>query len=107
MQTPEPGFYYHYKHNPDAEFNNYAYEVVGIGHHTEMKDSDDALMVVYRPLYDSFVYRNGKMFDLRPLVMFMEKVEKPEYKGPRFIKITDPSLISRLAELRDQMYPRG
>ena len=103
---PEKGFYYHYKNDPNGEFNNYAYEVMGVGHHTEMKDSDGALFVVYRPLYQSFVYKNGKMFDIRPLGMFMQTVDKPEYKGPRFIKITDPELIAKLAEIRDRMYPR-
>lgn len=34
-KIPEKGFYYHYKHDPKGEFNNYAYEVVGLGLHTE------------------------------------------------------------------------
>jgi hypothetical protein len=25
--VPEPGFYYHYKHDPNGTVNNYAYEV--------------------------------------------------------------------------------
>ena len=37
-RVPEPGFYYHYKHNPNGPVNDYAYEVVGVGFHTE----DDA-----------------------------------------------------------------
>ncbi len=32
---PEKGFYYHYKHDPKGEVNNYAYEVMGVGSHTE------------------------------------------------------------------------
>lgn len=39
MQTPEKGFYYHYKHDPNGSFDNYAYEVLNIGHHTESMDS--------------------------------------------------------------------
>lgn len=37
-KVPEVGFYYHYKHDPTGSVNNYAYEVVGVGFHTE----DDA-----------------------------------------------------------------
>lgn len=100
--TPEPGFYYHYKHDPEGPENGYAYEVVGVGHHTE---DDKTFMVVYRPLYDSaLVYKLGKMFDLRPLDMFMEAVDKPEYSGPRFNKIEDPELTERLKGYRTQMY---
>ncbi len=51
---PERGFYYHYKHDPDGEVNNYAYEVVGVGCHTEDDCRPiDINMVVYRPLYES------------------------------------------------------
>ena len=76
-RIPSPGFYYHYKHNPTGPVNNYAYEVVGVGRHTEDDcRPEDANMVVYRPLYESTVYKAGKLFDLRPLDMFMEDVTK-------------------------------
>ncbi len=43
MQKPQPipdkGFYYHYKHDPNGLVNNYAYEVLNIGHHTEEEDT--------------------------------------------------------------------
>ena|SRR3989344_3677962 len=101
--VPEKGFYYHYKHDPNGSFNNYAYEVVGIGHHTEEEGS---YFVVYRPLYKSaFVYQNGNMFDVRPLPMFMESVEKDSGRIPRFTKIDDPGLLARFRKLRDEMYP--
>ena len=32
---PEPGYYYHFKHDPDGPINNYAYYIHGVGHHTE------------------------------------------------------------------------
>jgi hypothetical protein len=35
-QCPEPGYYYHYKHDPNGPLNNYAYYIYGVGHHTEM-----------------------------------------------------------------------
>ena len=103
---PEKGFYYHYKHDPARSFNNYAYEVVGVGHHTEDEcRPEDANMVVYRPLYkEAFVYGIGKLFDLRPLAMFMESVTKDGRTFPRFEKITDPALIARLEAMRAEMY---
>ncbi|HEX7651618.1 MAG TPA: DUF1653 domain-containing protein [Candidatus Paceibacterota bacterium] len=105
-QMPEPGFYYHYKHDPTGAVNNYAYEVMGVGHHTEDDcRPTDANMLVYRPLYESFVYNHGKMFDLRPLHMFYESAEKDGVPVPRFQKIEDPALINELARIRDAMYP--
>ena len=111
MQTEiEKGFYYHYKHDPKGEVNNYAYEVLNIGHHTEMNHGEDggvdeSLMVVYRPLYESaFVYKAGKHWDVRPLTMFVENVTKDGKTFPRFQKITDLEVIIRLTEIRDLMY---
>ena len=104
--VPEKGFYYHYKHDPNGSFNTYAYEVVGVGHHTESKcRPEDIFLVVYRPLYPAFVYENGKMFDVRPLPMFMESVEKDDGRIPRFEKIEDPALLAKLEQIRDEMYP--
>lgn len=98
---PENGLYYHYKHDENKEVNNYAYEVVGIGHHTE---EDSTFFVVYRPLYDSEVYTNGKMFDIRPLEMFMEQVTKEGKTFPRFTKITDENILKELEEIKNKMY---
>ena len=60
-KRPEPGFYYHYKHDPDGPLNNYAYYIYGVGHHTEDDcRPEDAFMQVYRPLYEeAYAYRNG------------------------------------------------
>ena len=76
-KVPELGFYYHYKHDPSGSVNNYAYEVVGVGFHTE----DDARegeehFVIYRPLYEASVYKASKTFNIpcfdnRPLEMWM------------------------------------
>lgn len=99
------GFYYHYKHDPKGPVNNYAYEIMGVGHHTEDDcRSVDQYMVVYRPIYEAFVYKNGKMFDLRPLSMFMETVKKDGQEFPRFKKITDKKVIKNLIKIRDEMY---
>jgi len=109
-QVPENGFYYHYKHDPSGEVNNYAYEVVGVGFHTE----DDARageehFVIYRPLYEATVYQASKelgvpSFDARPLEMFMEEVEKEGIKIPRFHKITEPATITALTKISSEMY---
>ena len=104
-RVPEKGFYYHYKHDPEGAFNNYAYEVVGVGRHTEEDASErDQHMVIYRPLYEALVYKNGKMFDARPLSMFLEEVEKDGKRIPRFTKIANGELIAQLEVLREKMY---
>lgn len=105
IKVPENGFYYHYKHDPSKAFNDYAYEVVGVGVHTEDDCRlEDANMVVYRPLYESSVFTAGKLFDLRPLEMWMGTVEKNGKVFPRFEKITDSKIISELAAIRQMMY---
>ncbi len=103
---PEPGFYYHYKHDPAKGVADYAYEILGVGHHTEDDcRPQDEYMQVYRPLYrDAFVYQQGKMFDLRPLGMAMEEVEVGGVKMPRFTKITDPAVTARLEKIEKEMY---
>lgn len=104
-RVPEKGFYYHYKHDPNGSVNNYAYEIVGVGCHTEEDcRPEDANIVVYRPLYEASVYKAGKLFDLRPLEMFMEDVTKEGKTFPRFKKITDPSIIAQLEEIKSSMY---
>jgi hypothetical protein len=61
--------------------------------------------VVYRPLYeDAAVYKGGKLFDLRPLAMFMEYVTKQGKTFPRFKKIRDEAVIKELEVVRARMY---
>lgn len=105
-EVPEKGFYYHYKHDPNGPVNNYAYEMMGVGCHTEDDcRPKDANMVVYRPIYESaFVYKAGKLFDIRPLDMFVGKVTKDGQTLPRFQKITYKVVIAQLKALRDKMY---
>lgn len=98
---PEKGFYYHYKHDDAGSINNYAYEVMGIGSHTE---EDETFFVVYRPLYESTVYLAGKFFDVRPVEMFMEEIIKDGKTLPRFRKITDPEIILQLNKIKGEMY---
>ena len=109
MNLPEKGFYYHYKHDPEGDFNNYAYEVLGVGLHTEVQhegatDPEEGMLVVYRPLYEAFVYKMGKLYDIRPLKMFMEDIEKDGTRMKRFTPITDPDLIEKLKEQALKMY---
>jgi hypothetical protein len=65
----EPGYYYHFKHDPDGPPNKYTYYIYGVHHHTEDDcRAEDVFMQVYRPLYEeSCANRNGGLFDLRPL----------------------------------------
>lgn len=105
---PQPGYYYHYKHDPDGAVNNYAYYIHGVGHHTEEDcRPEDAFMLVYQPLYDAFVYREGRMFDLRPLAMFYEPAMRDGVAVPRFARIEDPAAISELTVIRRAMYPEA
>lgn len=108
------GYYYHYKHDPNGTVNNYAYVIIGIGHHTEMKDTPEALMVVYKPLYDTaHVYEAGKYFDIRPLHgvdpegKYFGFMDLAEYNGEtvvRFTKITDMEVLAQLKEIEAKMY---
>lgn len=116
---PEPGFYYHYKHDPnlaredcpDASIRNYAYEVMpSFGLYTEEPGEYDSFQVNYLPLYPwAYVYRITQKVgriceDHRPASMFMEDVTKDDYSGPRFQRITDPDLIEKLRQVADEMY---
>ena len=106
-RRPEPDYYYHCKHDPDGPLNNYAYFIYGVGHHTEDDcRSEDAFMQVYRPLYETaYVYRNGGMFDLRPLYIFYKPAIVDGREVPRFTRITDPDLIAQLQAIKARMYP--
>ena len=104
MQLPEKGFYYHYKHDPRGPVNNFAYEVFGFGMHTELHDDPNGEMVLYRPLYEAFVYKKGKWFDVRPIPMFLEEVTKDGKTFSRFTKITDPEIVSELQKIKKEMY---
>jgi hypothetical protein len=104
MNIPEKGFYYHYKHDPAGDIGKYAYEVLNIAYHTEIENPDERMLVIYRPLYKSFVYEAGNRWDARPLTMFMEKVVKDGREMERFTKIADSKVISELEKIRDQMY---
>ena len=102
---PGAGVLLSLQHDPNGPLNNYAYYIYGVGHHTEDDcRPEDAFMQVYRPLYETaYAYRNGGMFDLRPLYMF----HKPAIVNgvSRFTKITDPEVIARLGAIKARMYP--
>lgn len=99
------GFYYHYKHDPEKGFNNYAYEIINIGHHTEIDGLKESAMVIYAPLYpEAGVYKEGRHYDVRPLEMFLEEVEKDGKTFKRFSEITDIELITKLQEVKKELY---
>lgn len=103
----EPGYYYHFKHDPDGPINNYAYYIYGVGHHTEDDcRPEDAFMQVYRPLYEkAYAYRNGGLFDLRPLRMFYQSAQWKGREVRRFTKITDQAVIAELGIIKTRLYP--
>jgi len=106
IAIPEKGFYYHYKHSPGKDIYDYAYEILNIAHHTEIDGLDESAMVVYRPVYESSVYKLGKHWDARPLASFMEPVTKDGKTFDRFQKITDPFLIQQFQEKILEMYSK-
>lgn len=62
-------------------------------------------MMVYRPIYeDATVYKLGKLFDIRPLGMWMEEVTKDGKTFPRFSKITDEVIIRELEKKELELY---
>ena len=62
-------------------------------------------MQVYRPLYEAaYAYRNGGLFDLRPLHMFFKPAEWKGKKVPRFTKIVAPDVIAQLEAIKARMY---
>ena len=105
-QRPEPGYYYHFKHDSDGPLNNYAYYIYDVAHHTEDDcRAEDAFMQLYRPLYEnSYAYRNGSLFDLRPLYMFCKPATWKGREVPRLMKITDPAVIAELQAMKTRMY---
>lgn len=98
-KIPENGFYYHYKHDQAGDVNNYAYEVIGLGLHTE----EGNYTVLYRPLYKNDFLAPANYY-ARPYDMFMQTVVKDGKIIQRFQKIEDPALISKLKSIKDKMY---
>lgn len=103
---PEKGFYYHFKHDPKGPVNKYAYELVGVGRHTEDDcRPEDTYLAIYRPLYEEArAYKEGKIFDARPLAMFTEMVTRDGKTFPRFQKISDADVIAELQTVGRKMY---
>jgi len=85
---------------------DYAYYIYGVGHHTEDDcRTEDSFMQVYRPLYEnSYAYRNGGLFDLRPLYMFYKPAIREGREVPRFTQITDAAVIAELQAIKTRMY---
>ena len=68
--TIEPGRYRHFKGGE--------YEVIGIARHSETDEEH----VVYRALYGE-----GGLW-VRPAAMWSEPVERDDYSGPRFTRVS-------------------
>jgi len=74
QKKPTLGKYKHYKGK--------IYEVIDIVIHSETMEE----MVLYKPLYETNDEFNGKLW-VRPLAMFMEKVEVEGVEIDRFKKL--------------------
>ncbi len=70
-----PGIYRHFKGG--------LYEGLVVGRSSEARDKE---FVVYRSIERGHVW-------IRPLNMFFENVDKPEYKGPRFVLVEEKKFI--------------
>ncbi|MFT7557875.1 MAG: hypothetical protein ACI83D_000549 [Planctomycetota bacterium] len=76
----------HFKHDPSGPENNYIYEIMGIGRHSETEE----VLVIYRPLVSGeypWLDQVGASFNARPLEMFIDKKEVDGRLVDRFIKI--------------------
>ena len=62
----QPGIWEHFKGN--------RYQVLGTSTHSETGER----CVVYRKLYDDYAIFH------RPVLNFLEQIDRPEYAGPRF-----------------------
>ena len=70
-QSIRPGVYKHFKGDECL--------VLGVALHSETQEE----MVIYRHITGE---RAGELYDwVRPVKMFLENVDKPDYKGPRFV----------------------
>ena len=67
----KPGRYRHFKGNE--------YELLGVARHSETLEE----LVVYRALYGE-----GGLW-VRPINMWSEQVDRPDYSGPRFTPIEE------------------
>ena len=94
---PEPWFYYHCRHDPEKGFDHYAYQVIGVGMHTETEER----CVIYRSLYGE-----PQIF-LRPISMFMDDVEIDGGTMPRFISIENRQVLKALKKKEKEMYKKG
>lgn len=97
MYQIKPGeFYYHFKRNPSKGIEDHAYYVLGIAQDTEYRTK---ISVICKPLYfcdPKKADEIGVSFHSRPYDMFIEQIDRPEYKGPRFTKIEDEEVIKYL-----------
>jgi hypothetical protein len=97
MYQIKPGeFYYHFKRDISKGIENHAYYIFGLAQDTEDRTK---INVIYKPLYFCDPRKPdevGISFHSRPYSMFIESVDRPEYQGPRFIKITDEKVIEYL-----------
>ena len=67
----KPGIYRHFKGG--------MYEALFVARDSEDRDKE---LVIYRSLEKGYIWA-------RPLTMFLEEVNRTDYKGPRFTRVQD------------------
>jgi len=78
---PEPGYYRHFK-------GNY-YMLLGEAYHSETLEP----MIVYRALYGE------RKLWVRPASMWNETVDRPDYKGPRFLRVSEADVPEDIKQM--------
>lgn len=81
MSKPQPGE--KYRHFKSSGGKDYTYEIVAVGKHSETLED----LVIYRTLYETDDFPKGQVW-CRPLENFTGDVERENYSGPRFRKIS-------------------
>ncbi len=95
MNTPKPGFYYHFKHDPTQGVNHHAYHVLGVAKDTEEEcETEYQYEVIYTPLYDLSGFLGEEIqYCKRPLEMFIGTKDQDGEEIQRFQRITDEEVL--------------
>jgi hypothetical protein len=92
-----PGqIYYHFKRDPEKGVEHGSYLVLGLGINTENRN---LIYVVTKPLYfcePRQCDEKGISYLLRPIEFFVDKIYRENFKGERFVLITDESVLNEI-----------
>lgn len=93
-------YYYHFKHD-DSDVCDHAYVIQGFGFDAEK----DCEVLFYKPLYEVDILKGSDMdVFVRSVENFTEVMNRDGKTFPRFSKITDPEIISKLESKKKELY---